>query len=193
MEYQTMTRNVSWGARIVRTVACLVLVFALAPAAWAQTTPQITHYEVTGVNAGGQDDFHLLDSVNGQPFSALLYIDRAAIPTPTFTQDGNASWYSWVLASSAPQQGFSVTLANGATLTTQNAANDPMFFFHLNDSLNQLLLNGGYAGYNQYAFNPPNAFLTCNLGALVNCGFPLGVTFQVQWLFDGPVRRFPIR
>lgn len=170
----------------VMAAIAFVPFFLLVPPANASGT----HYLVTGVDAGGQDDLHLFDSVYGQPFSANLYIDHTTIPTPTFTPDGSSSWYSWVLSSPAPQ-GFSITLANGVTLTTQNESNDPIFFFHLNDSLNQLLLNGGYAGYNNYAFNPPNAFLSCSLASLVDCGFPAGVTFQVQWLFDGASSAIP--
>src|SRR4051812_160724 len=119
METQIMNRNVSWGARIVQAAASLVLGFGLAPAAQAQT--QVTHYEVSGVDAGGQHDFHLFDSLYGKPFRAHLYITHPAIPTATFTQDGNASWYSWFLPSPTPQHGFSVTLANGVTLTTLNS------------------------------------------------------------------------
>ena len=159
---------------------------ALGLMVWsAVTTAAITHYEVTGTVSVSQDDFNLFGSVSGQQFGGLLDIDPTALPAPTLTQDGGSSWYSWVLFSPGPQQGFSVTLSNGVTLSTRNAANDPIFFFHLNDSLNQLLLNGGYAGYNHYAFNPPNAFLTCSQPPLGDCPFPAGLTFQVQWLFDG--------
>src|SRR5436190_8983541 len=111
-----------------RLVLCLM---ACATASFAQTST-VTHYMVTGVVSPTQDDFQLFSSMNGTKFTARLDIDRAAIPAATFTQDGSASWYSWVLSSPGPQQGFSVTLANGVTLSTLNAANDPIFFFHLN-------------------------------------------------------------
>ena len=168
-----------------RLKTLLLLAFlATATAAAAQTSP--TQYFVTGVVASGQDDFHLFDSVLGQKFTARIAINHATLPGAVLTQDVSSSWYSWVLNSPSPQ-GFSITLANGVTLATNN---DPIFFFHRNDSLNQLLLNGGYAGYNHYAFNPPNGFLDCTQPG-GGCPYPAGFTFQIQWLFDGAGSAIP--
>src|SRR3954469_19193973 len=165
---------------IRKRIQSLLVLGLMAWSAASSAQSGVTHYMVTGVVANGQDDFHLFDAVLGQKFTARLDIDPTALAAGVFTQDGSASWYSWVV-SSPGSQGFSVTLSNGVTLATQN---DSFFFFHLNDSLNQLLVNGGYAGYNHYAFNPPLAFLSCTQPG-GGCPFPAGVTFQVQWLFDG--------
>src|SRR4051812_42320158 len=102
-----------------------VLILGLMAWSTASFAQGITHYVVTGVVApSAQDDFHLFDSVTGQKFTARLDVDPTAFPSAAFTQDGTASWYSWVLFSPEPQ-GFSVTLPGGVTLSTHNAAHDP--------------------------------------------------------------------
>src|SRR5438309_389913 len=116
MTSQIATHKNCFIAAIV-FLRCLLLV----PAANAQGT--VTHYMVTGAATVTQDDLQLFNTVSfGQPFSAHLYIDHAALPAPLLTQDGNSSWYSWVLQAPGPQQGFSITFGNGITLSTQNAS-----------------------------------------------------------------------
>src|SRR5439155_1103059 len=83
--------------------------FVLGLMAWTTASfaqaGAVTHYMVTGVVASGQDDLNLFSAGYGQKFTARLDIAHAALPAPTYTQDGNSSWYSWVLSSPGPQQG----------------------------------------------------------------------------------------